>query len=101
MDGNLVIYVDVLSLKVRRSINRDVCVGRRVLYIFCILLGAKTILFWRANVLTVLEFSRCKNQKQCWTLLQASKVRRSGQLTNNSSEEFFLQDPNVLQNSIY
>ena len=26
MDGNLVIYVDVLSLKVRRSINRDVCV---------------------------------------------------------------------------
>ena len=45
MDGNLVIYVDVLSLKVRRSINRDVCVGRRVLYIFCILLGAKTILF--------------------------------------------------------
>ena len=34
MDGNLVIYVDVLSLKVRRSINRDdVCGETGVVHI--------------------------------------------------------------------
>lgn len=35
MDGNLVIYVDVLNLKVRRSINTRDMLRLEVYFVFC------------------------------------------------------------------
>ena len=43
MDGNLVIYADVLNLKVRNTHNQEGCVETGG--VFCILPSAKTILF--------------------------------------------------------